>query len=287
MKKSFGLALVAILGVVFLSGCIRIEQGYVGIKAWELGAKKGEIETFSVGRWSKNFLKASWDIYPTFKQNYVWTADRAEGSPNDESFSFPIEGLVISIDVGIEFSVDTEAVTTIYAEYRKTLDEITDGPMRNYVRDSILEAAKGYANMEQFITGNLISDLIDTVEQSTIDYFRPKGIIVSQIYLVNAPRYPTTVTAAIEEKIKATQRAIQRENELRETEAAAAKQVAEAEGAAAALLATARAEAESKQLLQKSYTKEILQAMWIEKWDGKLPEVLPGDSDLLMALGSE
>ena len=40
MKKNLGLALIAVVSLVVLSGCIRIEQGYVGIKAWELGSKK-------------------------------------------------------------------------------------------------------------------------------------------------------------------------------------------------------------------------------------------------------
>ena len=281
MKKLY---LVVAGIVIILTGCIRIEQGYVGLKAWELGDSKGEIETFGVGRWTRNLVKASWTTYPTFKQNYVWTADSMEGSPNDESISFPIEGLRIGIDVGIEFAVDPEAVVEIYSEYRKSLGEITDGPMRNFVRDAVLEAAKDYSDMEQFITNSEIGDLIDTVEESTIEYFYPRGIIVSKIYLVTAPRYPTSVTDAIEEKIRATQRAIQRENELRETEAAAKKQIAEAEGAAAAMIATAQAEAQAKKLLQESYTPEILQAMWIEKWDGRLPEVMPGDSNLLMSL---
>lgn len=284
MRKITVIIALSVLATIALAGCVRIEQGYVGLKAWELGSQKGEIEVFGVGRWAKNFVKASWTKYPTFKQNYVWTKDRAEGSPNDESFTFPIEGLIIGIDVGIEFSADAAKVVEIFAEYRKTLDEITDGPMRNYVRNAILDAAKAYSNMETFITNNEISDLMDTVQEAVTEYFEPKGLLVSQIYLVNAPRYPATVTAAIEEKIKATQRAIQRENELRETEAAAAKKEAEAKGEAAALIATATAEAEAKKLLQSSYTPEILKAMWIEKWDGRLPEVLPGDSDLMMSL---
>jgi hypothetical protein len=285
MKRlSQTLLLMAVI-IVALSGCVRIEQGYVGLKAWELGDSKGEIEVFGVGRWARNGVKASWTKYPTFKQNYVWTADSTEGSKNDESFTFPIEGLIIGIDVGIEFSADADRVVEIFSEYRKKLGEITDGPMRNYVRDAILDAAKSYSNMEQFITENEISGLMDAVQESVTAYFKPKGLAVSQVYLINAPRYPASVTSSIEAKIKATQQAIQRENELRETEAAAKKKVAEAEGQAAArvasanaeakaMIAIAQAEAEANALKQKSYTPAVLQAMWLDRWNGVLPEYM-------------
>ena len=39
----------------------------------------------------------------------------------DESITFPIEGLTINVDVGIEFSVDAVNVEKIYSEYRQSL----------------------------------------------------------------------------------------------------------------------------------------------------------------------
>ena len=153
------------------------------------------------------------------------------------------------------------------------------------MRDSLLDAAKNYHNMEQFISNNEISDLIDVVEKDVQDYFGPKGIVVEKIYLVGAPRYPQTVIDSIEEKIRATQRAIQRENELREAEAEAKKKVAQAEGDASAQIARARAEAEANSLRQKSYTEEVLRAMWIEKWNGELPSTVTGEElSILMGM---
>ncbi len=274
MKTGMKIAVLVMLFVVALSGCVRIQQGYVGLKAWELGEAKGTIEVFGVGRWAENPVKASWTQYPTFKQNYVWTQSPAEGSENDESFTFMIEGLVIGVDAGVEFSIDATRVVEIYSEYRLSLGEITDGPLRNYVRDAILDEAKGYNDMEKFITNNELSSMMDSVEIAVKEYFQPKGISVSQVYLVNAPRYPGIVTNAIAKKIESTQVAIQKENELQGAVAEAAKIEAKADGDAAAMIAIATAEAEAKALLQKSYSPQILQAMWIEKWDGRLPEYM-------------
>ncbi len=280
MKK----VLITMIAILAITSCAKVEPGYVALRVWTLGKKAGEIDTLGVGRYSLGVQK-EYHKFPVFKQNYVWTRDMAEGSPVDESITFPIEGLTINIDVGIEFSIDSGNVAKIYSEYRKTLEGITDGPLRNYVRDSTLDVAKNYHNMEQFISKNEISDMIDKVEESVQSYFTPKGILVEKIYLVGAPRYPQSVISSIEEKIKATQRAIQRENELREAEAEAKKKVAQAEGDAQAQVARAKAEAEANALRQKSYTEEVLRAMWIEKWDGKLPQTVTGDElSILMGM---
>lgn len=185
--------------------------------------------------------------------------------------------------MGVEFSVDPENVSTIFSEYRKDLTGITSGPMRNYIRDTVLSESQNYLSMEQFITNNQISSMIDSVEAKAMSYFKPKGIVVSNIYLVDSPRYPRSVTDSIEEKIKATQQAIQRENELRTAEAAAKKQVAQAQGAADAMLATAKAQAESNRLKQRSLTPNIIKAMYIDKWDGVLPRV-SSDAGMILSL---
>lgn len=272
MKKvSMVLLLIALMAM--LLSCSDVNPGYVGLKIYKRGNNRGEIQTLGVGRYALSY-RYDIKIFPTFNQNYVWTKDQNEGSPNDESLTFPIEGLNINIDVGIEFAVDPENVATIYSEYRKDLEGITDGAMRNYVRDAFLSEAQKYTNMEEFITKSQISSMVKEVEVRTNAYFKIRGIIVNKLYLVNSPRYPETVTKSIEEKIKATQVAIQRENELREAEAEAKKKVAEAEGEAQSKLARAKAEAEANKLLERSVTPIILQKMWIEKWDGKLPEYM-------------
>lgn len=264
-----------------LVGCTDVDPGYVAVRAWKRGEQAGQMEILPTGRHSVS-VRASDFMFPTFRKNYVWTADEAEGSPTDESLTFPIEGLQINVDVGIEFAVDPTKVDVIFAEYRMGLDGITDGPMRNFVRDAILDESQSYNNMEQFITLNAISTLIDSVEQHTVEYFAPKGIVVTKVYLVNAPRYPPTVVASIESKIKATQLAIQTQNEVKQKEAEAQKRKIDADTAAYETLKAAEAEAEANRLREKSYTEAVLQAMWIDKWNGTLPATITGDASGLI-----
>ena len=46
-----------------------------------------------------------------------------------------------------------------------------------------------------------------------------------------------------------------------------------------------KAREESQKLLQKSLSNEVLQNKFYEKWNGVLPTVVSGDSDLLLNIG--
>lgn len=73
--------------------------------------------------------------------------------------------------------------------------------------------------------------------------------------------------SAVEEKMIAEQAKLKAEYENE-------KKVAQAEADAKAKILSAEAEAKANELLEKSLTDKILQEMYIDKWDGKLPQVV-------------
>lgn len=80
---------------------------------------------------------------------------------------------------------------------------------------------------------------------------------------------------AVEEKMIAEQQQL-KANYENETKIAKAKADAEAK------VVAAEAEAKSNDLLEKSLTDKILRQMYIEKWDGKLPNTVAGDTSTIM-----
>lgn len=68
--------------------------------------------------------------------------------------------------------------------------------------------------------------LIAQVNDEVRARFIPYGINVIQISVVGEPIYPEEIRKAIIAKIQATQNALTRENELRETKAEAEKKIA-------------------------------------------------------------
>lgn len=76
---------------------------------------------------------------------------------------------------------------------------------------------------------------------------------------------------AVEEKMVAEQKQLKAEYENKQ-------KVAVAQAEADAKLISAKAEAEANKLLEKSLTEQILRQMYIEKWNGELPQTVAGDA---------
>ena len=278
--------LFAVILMVFgMMGCTNVPAGYVGVKVYMLGGPKGvDTEVLKTGRYWIGVNEELF-LFPTFKQNYTWTESATEGSLNDESITFQTkEGMQVQADVGITYNIDPDKVPLVFQTYRRGVEEITDTFLRNNVRDAFNAVA---STMEvQSVYGEGKSDLLKQVADKVRMDVEPLGIHVGDVYLVNSFRLPPNVVAALNSKIEATQRAQQRENELREAEAEAKKSVAIAEGQAQALLATAEAQAKANIILARSLTSELVELKRIEKWNGSTPTVMGSGSSTIMDLRS-
>lgn len=273
------LAVLAVIGIVAggiaLAQLERVEAGYVGVKVDLLGSDKGvNAEEVEPGRY---WIGINEDLYvfPTFSQNYVWTASEDEGSESDESLTFQsVEGMDIGADVGITYSVDPTKVSELFERYRKGIDEITDLYLRNMVRDALVREA---STMEvDLIYGTGKSGLMERVEASVREQVSAYGINIEKVYWIGSLRLPEKVIAAIDAEIAANSQARQRQNEIETARAEAEKERARAEGAADAILIEARAQAEANRILAESLTPEVLQSTALDKWDGVLPRMTGG-----------
>ncbi len=261
-----------VLSILFSGAvsCSKVPAGHVGVKVYLLGTSKGvDHEELGVGRYWIGINEELY-LFPTFQQNYVWTASVTEGSPNDESLSFQTsEGMKVSADVGISYHIDPKKVSLLFEKFRKGTDEITDVYLRNYVRDSLNKTAGSYPIESVYGAGK--ADLIEKVQNDVAKQVNDFGIVVDKIYWIGELRLPEAVTEALNAKVQATQKAQQRENEVAEAKAEAAKKIAEARG-----------EMEALKLRQQSLTQQNLewerlqiQRRYAEKWNGALPTTMP------------
>lgn len=290
MKASniVGLAVVGILLVlstVFV-GCDYIEPGKVGIKVNLYGTQKG-VEDFPLqtGRiWYNKWTHKVYE-YPTYMQTIAWTDDLNEGSPVKEGVSFNSkEGAQIIGDVGLNYSLDAAKVPKLFIEFRQDLPIITNTYLRNQVRDAFNKAAGNFKAVEIF--GEQKQALLDSVKVLLVSKLEDKGFIIDSISFIGAPRADAGVMSSIQSVIQATQRAIEAENKVRQSEAEADQKIAEARGQAESILQVANAQAEANQKLSESITTELIKYKMLEKWDGILPKVL-GETGLLMEINNE
>ena len=267
--RTIALMCVALGG---LAACSYVPAGNVGIKVNLLGGDKGvESEVLGVGRywigWNEDLY-----IFPTFMQNYVWTAGVDEGSPNDESISFQTaDGMTANADIGISYSIDPDKVSIIFQTYRRGVEEITDTFLRNMVRDALVKQSSN--KPIEYVYGAGKSELLASVQKDVADQVAPLGINIGKIYWIGEIRLPPTVIDSINAKNAATQMAQQRQNEVAQAKAEADKKIEDARGEAESILRVAEAQAKANKLLAESLTTEFVQYQAITKWDGQLPKM--------------
>jgi len=280
MNKIFGIILVVAISISGITACSKVPAGNVGVKVYLLGGDKGvDSEELKPGRYWIG-INEDLFLFPTFTQNYVWTKDDTEGSPDDESLSFQtIEGLSVNADVGISYYIDPTKVSVVFQKYRKGVDEITDIYLRNMVRDALVKS--GSSKPIESVYGEGKSDLLAEVEKMVGEQCSKLGIVIEKISFVGEFRLPKAVTDAINAKIEATQKAQQRQNEVAEAVASANKVRAEAAGAADAILTKAQAQAQANSILAASLTPQLVQYETIRVWNGQLPSVTGGAVPLI------
>lgn len=279
MKKLKNFAIFTMALLLFAS-CSRVPAGNVGIKFHLLGGSKGvDYEELNPGLYWIGPYKELYR-FPTFSQNYVWTADKSEGSADNEEFTFQDrQGLVLHADLGITYRLDPSKVPMLFERYKRGIDEITNVFLRNMIRDALVSRSSRL-DIES-IYGEQRTTLLDDVTKDVQNQVEDLGIMIERLYWIGNIRLPESVAAAIDAKIRATQTAIQRENELREAEAAARKHVAESQGKAEAILVEAKAEAEANRIVAASLNQTLIEYRKAERWDGKLPVYTGGPTPMI------
>lgn len=267
-----GTVLVLLWYIFFVT---RIPPGSVGVVVNMLGNDQGvESKELSVGL----HVIAPWkEVYkfPTFEQNHTW-----EGR---DAFVFQTqEGLAVTAEIGITFNLRPDYIPILFQKYRRGMSEITDIFIHNNVRDAINRRGAHFDVGDLY--GPSKDKFLDDVQKIVSDELAGLGFNISRIYLIGRLHFPDTVVAALNSKIEATQRAQQRENELREAEAEAKKQIAAAQGRAESVIVEAKAKAEANLVLAKSITPELIRYQAVQKWDGELPYALSGDVPFMLQI---
>jgi regulator of protease activity HflC (stomatin/prohibitin superfamily) len=274
----FYAAISILIFFIWLCNWTIVRPGTVGVVVDLFGSSKGvEDKELSVGmHWI-----APWKSvyrFPTFEQNDTWQGN--------ECFSFQTaEGLACDAEVGITYHLKPEYIPKVFSKYRRGMYEITHIFLRNYIRDAINNAASKLTCEQLYSDGK--EKFFRDVEVHVREDVKPIGIEISRIYLIGRIHFPQNVINALNSKIEATQRAQQRENELRESQAEAEKHIAKVKGEASCLTIASEAQAKANELLSQSITSEILAKMAIDKWDGKLPMYIGGSSPVLMPFAED
>lgn len=269
MKRTVILLLLATIVFACCPSCgyERIDAGHVGVKVNLYGDDKGVDNVTEVtgaqwyNPWRTNIFE-----FPTYVQNAIWSADDREG--NEEFILTTKDGMEVKMDVSLNYRVQSKNAVTIFKKFRKPLEEVANTVLRNYTRDGYNTAASYFTAEEIYANRQKFESMADSLAKSILE---PEGFTVEKLVLVNSVRLPNSIKQSIEAKVKAKQIALQKEQELAQAEADAAKKIADARGRAESMKLQADAEKYAYEQKQKSLTPLLVQQQFIEKWDGKLP----------------
>jgi regulator of protease activity HflC (stomatin/prohibitin superfamily) len=261
MIKSIIGGVIAVVVLVFLmASCERIDAGHVGVKVNQYGDNKGVDDIVAVtGVVFYNPVTTRIYEFPTFIQHKEYKGDNSFIVNSKDGSEFSVSPIM-------NYSVQRDKVPSIFAKYRRPLEDIEEGFLKTAVYDAFRLATNKYT-ADELISNRAVFEI--EVRRLLDGQLLKEGFTINQF--TSNLIYPETFKRSIEAKNNAVQAALRAENEVKTAEAQAKIKVATAEGNAQAMLTSAKAEAESNRMKQQTLTPLLLQLEYINKWDGVLP----------------
>lgn len=177
----------------------------------------------------------------------------------------------IGIYVGMNCTAmieEKDAAKFLYRYNNTPLETVIDTDIKKLVEDRFnIETAK-YTSTE---LGAKKGEIMEAVKEYVVPYFKEYGITITVLGMKEGVSYENDeIQKAIDAKFASEQELVIQQNK---NEAALAK----AEADATATIMAAEAQAKANGLLSESMTPALLEKMYYEKWDGKLPYIYGGD----------
>jgi regulator of protease activity HflC (stomatin/prohibitin superfamily) len=170
----------------------------------------------------------------------------------------------VHTDIVVNFRLSGNKVPHIYKEFGLNVDDKVLGPALN---ESFKAVTAKYTSEELITKRDEVRQAITTQIANKV---APFDIDISNVSLVNFG-FSVEYQKAIEAKVTATQAKLKAEQDLERIKVEAASRIAQAEGEAKAIAIQAQA-------IQSNGGQAYVQLQAIEKWDGKLPNTMLGNS---------
>lgn len=269
-KRIFIWAAVAFVLFILLLCCTKmVDNSEIGIKFRKFSlTEQGELKATQVsGIIFYNPITTDVFTYPVYIQ-------RVDYNPFTVTTKDAAEFLM---DPLLAYQLDRTKATYVFNKYRRPLRDIEAGYMRTCIYDAYRICANNYTSDELMANRAKFEAEVRTMLEKSLE---DEGFKVNEFTSQITP--PASLSAAIEAKNQAIQEALKAENLVKQAEANAQIAIAKAKGEAEATRVKADAEAYYNRTISASLSTLIIQEDWIEKWDGKLPEVSAGNGAGMM-----
>jgi regulator of protease activity HflC (stomatin/prohibitin superfamily) len=265
---AIGASILVVL-IIFFACCAVVDAGEVGVKFHKWSANEqdyGGVEGTCKGWVFYNPFTTDVFTYPTFTQRKQYETFNVNAK----------DASLFEMDPTIAYRIDPNKACDIYTKYRVGVKDLEDG----YIRTCIYEAYRTCANQytSDSLMGNRANfekDVRSRLEKSLMS----EGFLVEEFTSKITP--PKSLTAMIDAKNAAIQSALKAENQVKEAEANAKIAIAKSKGEGEAMRIKADAEAYYNRTIAASLSPMIIQEDLIEKWDGKMPQIVGGNGMMM------
>ncbi len=255
-KITIILALVFALGIIIVPASFHtVETGEVAVVK-HLGQAK-EVKT--AGTYFNLWITDKYQTYDAKVQNV-----------SIETSAYSSDAQTMNIQMNLQYQILSDKVLKIANQYG-SLDALN-------VRIQAIAIEKTKATLSSHKAMDIIANraaMSPAVEEEVRKAVGEEYYVnIVSVVLTNID-FSDAFETAVEEKMIAEQQQLKSEYENQ-------TKVAKAEAEAKAKIVEAEAEAKANELLEKTLTDKILQEMYIDKWNGELPQVVAGEDANLM-----
>lgn len=277
---SIGIGFVFIVLLIFGYSCTyKVDPGYAGV----IYSMDGGIENETLGQGFH--VVAPWKKvieYPVSTETVYYTKNNDDGDEKkDNSINVNTkDGKQVNVSVTYAYHMDEVQLPSVFEKFRGQKSEVIEaGYMKNEMYQAINEITSQYSLME------LVGDKRPQINEAILDKFRnslePYGIVIETFNLSDV--VPDEQTKEAIQAVVNAQNALEKAKvEKEQAEVDAEKARVAAKGKADAELIEAEGTAAANAKLQESLTPLIVEQRKLDKWDGKLPGIVAGNSNLLI-----
>ena len=197
------------------------------------------------------------------------SGDSAASSSNRAIFGGSSDNIGIYVGMNCTAMIEEKDAAKFLYRYNSTpLETIIDNDIKKLVEERFNIETSKYTSTE---LGAAKGEIMEAVKNYVVPYFKDYGITITVLGIKEDISYENKeIQKAIDAKFASEQELV---IQLNKNEAALAK----AEADAKAMIMAAEAQAQANKLLSESLTPALLEKMYYEKWDGKLPYIYGGD----------
>ena len=263
--------IVAIIVFVLSCSMVIIPTGYTGVRT-----TFGQIDSVTV---QNGF---NWKI------PFVQSIEQVNNKQQDINFSGQVwseteqRTAIYYENITVTYQINSEKSAWIYANVSNYKDALINP---NIVASSVKASSKELSDSDA-TNRSIIEPLCMANLQKSLDNKYGENVVIINKVIINNADFEDSYNKAIANKqqaqLEAEKQAIDNQKAVEKAEADAIVTKTRASAEAEAKVIQAEAEAEANELLQKSLTEQILNEMYIEKWNGELPLYVSGNNDSVM-----